>query len=446
VWHYAQAAARLFPELERGMRELQDFGPGFDPASGQVGNRGEWDRRAAVDGHSGTILRVLREHQMSADDAFLRRLWPKVKLALDWLMGQDGKGSGVIEGAQPNTLDADWFGPVPWLSSLYLAALRAGEAMALEVGDADQAAKCRAILAAGGRHLEERLFNGEYFIQILDPAHAKNVGSGLGCEIDQVFGQHWCRMVGVAPVLDEAKVKSALRSIYTYNFAPDVGPYRAANKPGRWYAMPGEAGLLMCTFPKGGEAEACGHPPVWSAMYFNECMNGFEHQAAAHMIWEGMVTEGLTVARALHERYAPAKRNPFNEVECGDHYARSMASYDLFLAAAGFECHGPKGHIGFSPRLTPEQFRCAFTAAEGWGSFAQTRGDGRQTMTLSVKWGRLRLKTFACSVAGAVATVSAKVDGQPVPAEVRVADGRAVTTFGREVVLATEQTLSVELA
>jgi len=44
------------------------------------------------------------------------------------------------------------------------------------------------------------------------------------------------------------------------------------------------------------------------------------------MIWEGMVMEGLAVERAVHDRYHAAKRNPWNEVECGDHYARSMAS------------------------------------------------------------------------------------------------------------------------
>ena len=34
-------------------------------------------------------------------------------------------------------------------------------------------------------------------------------------------------------------------------------------------------------------------------MYFNECMNGFEYQVAGHMIWEGMVLEGLAIARPI---------------------------------------------------------------------------------------------------------------------------------------------------
>jgi hypothetical protein len=132
----------------------------------------------------------------------------------------------------------------------------------------------------------------------------------------------------------------------------------------------------------------------WSAMYFNECMNGFEYQAAGHMIWEGLVQEGLAITRAIHDRYAASRRNPWNEVECGDHYARSMASYGVFLAACGYEYHGPKGYLAFAPRLSPDAFRAAFTAAEGWGTYHQTRQDRNMTAAVAVKWGRLKLKTL----------------------------------------------------
>jgi hypothetical protein len=88
---------------------------------------------------------------------------------------------------------------------------------------------------------------------------------------------------------------SALKSLWRYNFSPDVGPYREIYKPGRWYAMAGEAGLLMCSFPRRdwdyAQAKAA-RATDWAAGYFNECMNGFEYQAAGHMIWEGLTLEG----------------------------------------------------------------------------------------------------------------------------------------------------------
>ncbi len=124
-------------------------------------------------------------------------------------------------------------------------------------------------------------------------------------------------------------------------------------------------------------------------------MNGFEYQVAGHMIWEGQVQEGLAVARAVHDRYHPARRNPWNEVECGDHYARSMASYGVYLAACGFAYHGPHGLIGFSPRLSPQKFRAAFTAAEGWGTYDQQESANQLSAAIEVRWGSLAVRTIA---------------------------------------------------
>ena len=154
--------------------------------------------------------------------------------------------------------------------------------------------------------LDRELFNGEYYVQIPDKAHEHSVGSHNGCEIDQVFGQSWAWQVGLGRILPVKHVKQALASLWKYNFAPDVGPFRKAHQPGRWYAMAGEAGLIMCTWPRGeGRRVQQGFD-----FYFNECMNGFEYQVAGHMIWEGMVQEGLAVARAIHDRYHPSRRNP----------------------------------------------------------------------------------------------------------------------------------------
>ena len=213
-------------------------------------------------------------------------------------------------------------------------------------------------MATGQKNFVAQLFDGEYFINKVDPKHLDAINSGTGCEIDQVFGQSWAFQVGLPRVLPQKETVSALKSLWRYNFSPDVGPYRAIYKPGRWYAMAGEAGLLMCSFPRRDwdYAQAAGKGPEWAAGYFNECMNGFEYQAAGHMIWEGLTQEGLAVTRALHDRYHASRRNPWNEVECGDHYARSMASYGVYLAACGFEYHGPQR----THRLRAENFAGEF--------------------------------------------------------------------------------------
>jgi hypothetical protein len=134
--------------------------------------------------------------------------------------------------------------------------------------------------------------------------------------------------------------------------------------------------------------------PSWQIGYFNECMSGFEHQVASHMIAEGLVEEGLAITRAIHDRYHAAKRNPFNEIECSDHYARAMASYGSFISVCGFECHGPAGLLGFAPRLTPDNFRAAFTAAGGWGTYEQNRTGTTQRHQITVRHGRVQLRTL----------------------------------------------------
>lgn len=396
VWHYAHAMARLFPELERITREHVDLGVGFNEKTGVMGFRAEFDRGLAVDGQAGTLLRCYREHLMSADDSFLKRAWPRIKKAYDPLLRLDADRDGILQGAQMNTLDEPWFGKNAWQSSLYVAALRAGEKMARLMADSDFAERCSATVGRGSERLMRELFDGEYFYNRVDPKHLDAINSGTGCEIDQVFGQSWAFQVGLGRILPEKETRSALRSLWKYNFTPDVGPYRQAYKDGRWYAMPGEAGLLMCSFPRSDwdYNNAKGKGPSWATGYFNECMNGFEHQVAGHMIWEGMVQEGLTVERAIHDRYSAAKRNPWNEIECGDHYSRSMASFGVYLAACGYEYDGPAGRLAFAPRLTPDSFKCAFTCAEGWGTFEQKRDGGSQKASIKIAWGQLKLRTL----------------------------------------------------
>jgi uncharacterized protein (DUF608 family) len=407
VWHYAQAVGRLFPELERDLRERTDYGIAFNDETGLIRFRGEFNDRDATDGQAGVILRTYREHQMSPDDGFLRRVWPRCKKTLEFLIGQDmrdGAPDGIPVGEQHNTLDAEWFGKVPVLASLYLAALRAGEAMAKDIGDTEFEQRCREIHARGMESIKT-LFKPDFgfFVQEVDPEHLDAIGVGDGCYIDQVMGQWWAFQLGLGRLYDKELIHSALQSLWDYNFCPDMGRLRAsienAAVRGRPYALAGDAGLVMCTWPKGGKRDDW--EKHWQFGYFNECMTGFEYEAAGHMIWEGtpeMIEHGLAICRAIHDRYDGRLRNPYNEIECSDHYARAMASYGAFLAACGFEYDGPRGHIGFAPRLTPEKFKAAFTAAEGWGSYEQVREAGQQVCRLTVHHGEAVVETLSVVV------------------------------------------------
>ena len=399
VWNYAQGMARIFPALERDVRQRTDFGLAWHP-SGATDYRGECGRNVAHDGQCGVILRAYREHQMSADSAFLHHNWPRIRKSIEYMIGCDGDDNGLLEGEQYNTLDAAWYGPMAWISGLYIASLRAGEAMATEMGDANFAARCRTIAERGTMELVKKLYNGEYFIHIPDPNHPEVTSTRNGCHIDQLMGQAWAMQVGLPRIAPVKETLSALEALWKYNFTPDAGTFRMKSKirGGRVYALAGEGGMVMTTFPHGGAEQASGKGGF--AFYFNEVWTGQEHQAAAHYLWEGQTQKGLAITRMVEDRHHAARRNPYNEVECSDHYTRAMASYGTFLAACGYEYHGPKGHIGFAPRLSPDDFKAAFTAAEGWGTFSQQRKGGKQVHTLAVAVGQTAAEVSGVRASG----------------------------------------------
>jgi non-lysosomal glucosylceramidase len=442
VWNYEHGMARLFPQLERSVREMQDYHPeaGFVEDTGMVRFRGEGWNLWAADGQAGTVLKAYREHLVSPDDQFLRRLWPRVRRALEFLIEQDGDGDGLIEGSQHNTYDINFFGPNTMVGSLYLAALRAGEQMARVVGDAEFAATCRTIFDSGSRLTVEKLFDGEYFVQQVDLTKHPKHQYADGCLADQLFGQGWAHQVALGYVYPQDKVRAALAAIWKYCWAPDVGPQNEVHPPQRWFARPGEAGLFTCTWPKSQ------HLGPDSVLYRDEVWTGIEYQVAGNMVWDGMLTEALAICRAIHERYHPAKHNPWNEIECGDHYARGMASHGVFLALCGFEYDGPRGHLGFAPRMTPEDFRAAFTAAEGWGTFSQQQQPEQTQYEIAVRWGQLHIKTLALQAAEGVEpkTLRVALAGRELAAEFDQREGRLQIGLTQPVIIRCGESLQIE--
>ena len=435
VWNYEHSMARLFPELERNVRERQDFGASFEESTGLVGFRS--DREYAADGQCGTILKAYREHLVSPDDKFLKRNYPRIKKALEFLIKRDGNGDGVIEDSQPNTYDIEFFGANTFVGSLYLAALRAGEEMARETGDTTFADQCHGIYQSGREATMKRLWNGEFFIQEVDQSKFTKYQYGPGCLADQLFGQGWAHQVGLGHIYPADAVKTGLRSIWKYNWAPDVAGQNKRWPPQRPFAESGEAGLFTCTWPVGGRESE----PV---LYRDEVWTGIEYQVAGHMVWEGLVNEGLSICRGVHERYHPIKRNPYNEVECSDHYSRAMASWGVFTALSGFEYHGPAGRIAFSPKLNPQEFKSAFTVAEGWGTFAQTMAGALGAASLHLAWGSLKLSEISLD---GPPNLTAEVwhRGHKLPSAAQANAGRVTVKLDKPIELKAGDTLEVRL-
>ncbi len=438
VWNYEHATARLFPEFSRSNRVMQDLGVALQE-DGVVGFRG--NNAYAADGQVGTILKCYREHLISADDAFLKTNWPKIKRAMEYSIGHDSNDDGLIEDRQHNTYDIEFYGPNPFVGSLYLAALRAAEEMARRVGDTDFATRCRKIFESGSRLSMERMFNGEFFEQRVDLNEHPRMQFAKGCLCDQMFGQGWAHQVGLGHIYPVDAVRKTLESIYKYNWAPDVGPQTAHHAPDRYFARRGDSGLFICTWPYAK------HPGNDSVLYRDEVWTGCEYQVAGHMIWEGMLTEAFAILRGVHERYSGLINNPFNEVECGDHYARAMASWGCLTALSGFEYDGPAGIIGFAPRLTPENFRVFFSASEGWGTFAQNQSYRHKKATLEPRWGKVRLNEFRLQLPEEFKTPDpkAQISKEKIEFEFNREGRQVAFRFAKPVVIEKGQILELEV-
>ena len=367
VWNYEQATGFLFGKLAQTMRKTE-FGLATDNTgfmSFRVGlpleTRAQSMKAAAADGQMGTIMRMYRDWQLSGDKQLLTELYPAVKRSMEfaWLKGGwDGNKDGVMEGCQHNTMDVEYYGPNPQMQIWYLGALRAMEEMAKAVGEHLFAADCHRLFEQGKRFADEQLFNGEYYEQIIQTPETREqllmatvaTGKaytsdppyqlGKGCLVDQLIGQYMAHVYGLGYLINPEHAQKTLQSIMKYNYRPTM--LNHFNNM-RSYALGDEAALLMASYPKGGR-------PKIPFPYFSEVMTGFEYTAAIGMLYEGQTDAGLTCIKNIRDRYNGLKRSPFDEAECGHHYARAMTSWGAVLALTGFQYSGVNKSMSFQAR------------------------------------------------------------------------------------------------
>jgi uncharacterized protein (DUF608 family) len=396
VWNYAQALPHLFPDLERTLRETE-FGPSQDASGHQVFRSAlpirpiVHDFHAAADGQLGGIVKVHREWRISGDTEWLRGIWPAVKLSLNYCIDTwDPTGRGLLVEPHHNTYDIEFWGADGMCTSFYLAALQAAVSMAEAVGD-DPAAY-RDLLAKGRAAMENELWDGEYFIQRIqweglrapNPTAAPSFGTryspeavellaaegpkyqyGSGCLSDGVLGAWLAACSGVEPVLDADKVAGHLLAVHRYNLRRDLSDHANPQRP--TYALGHEAGLLLCTWPKGGKL-------TLPLVYCDEVWTGIEYQVASHLMMMGHVDEGLEIVRSVRDRYDGRVRNPFNEYECGHWYARAMSSYALLQGLSGARYDAAEKVLYLKPGVSGD-FRAFLSTATGYGTVGVRDGE-----------------------------------------------------------------------
>jgi hypothetical protein len=188
-------------------------------------------------------------------------------------------------------------------------------------------------------------------------------------------------LIGLGDVIDCNKIRKTLKSIYKFNWRSSLKDHPNMQ---RVYALNDEAGLILCTWPRGGR-------PKTPFPYSDEVWTGFEYQVASHLFYEGFIKEGLSIVKGARDRHDGFRRNPWDEFECGHHYARAMSAYGLLLALSGFKFDVGVGMIGFEPRLSVTPFRTFWSLDGCWGEYEQQTG---KSATVSVAEGSLTLKVL----------------------------------------------------
>ncbi len=397
VWNYETATSFLFGDLAKTMRDVElTYG---SKINGKMMNRvslpleinTSLDHVAAADGQMGTVMRFYRDWILCGDMEFLKKYWLKIKEAISyaWIVnGWDANQDGVEEGEQHNTMDVNYYGPNPQMQFWYFGALKAGSVMAKAMNDEAFASKCDQVFQKGSLWVDKNLFNGEYYEQkITDPKSFQylNINDtsvkipdyqlGSGCLVDQLVGQYMAHVCGLGYLAKKENIKTALKTVMKRNY---MDRFDNTFNNMRSYVMDKESGLIMASWPKGRLKTPF--------PYFAESMSGFEYAAAVGMIYEGHIEDGLKCIKSIRDRFDGEKRNPFDEPECGHHYARAMASWSAVLALSGFHYYGPEKSMSF----TSKNGSYFWSNGYAWGT-CKILGD---RVNLEILNGQLELNSF----------------------------------------------------
>ena len=155
-----------------------------------------------------------------------------------------------------------------------------------------------------------------------------------------------------------------------------------------------------------------------------------------------MFSQQLTILKNtdIRQRHDGSRRSPWNEVECGDHYVRPLASWVLLEAATGYRYDATRESLAFAPRLSPDNFCSFFITGSGWGVFSQSGNCAR----LGLDFGSLNLKELCLKTGCTDAAVH--LGEQAVATDIERIDGLMRLRFTEPVTVAAGEALTVTFA
>ncbi len=403
----------------------------------------------------GQIIKAYLDWKLSGDTEWLRAHWPKIQrgISFAWIPGGwDPNRNGVMEGVQHNTYDVEFYGPNPLGGIYYLGGLRAAEEMARVLGDTAAADEYQALFSKGRAWIDQNLFNGEFYIQQvrgipksqIAPATIGDMGAAdpehpefqlaNGCLADQLIGQYLADLAGLGPLLNPANIRKTLESIRKYNHRAELFDHDSVQ---RVYALNDEPALLVCDYTKAGR-------PKIPFPYYAEAWTGIEYLVAAQFLQAGMLREGLETIENVRRRFDGERRNPWDEPECGHHYARAMSAWSTVVAFSGFEYHAGEKAISLIPKTRVPAFVSFYSTGLGWGSFSIQRTGGSARVEIAVTEGSLPLRSIRVGETAQGAT-AITLDGRRHPHQLTRRDDGVTLLLAEDVVVPAGGKLVVNL-
>jgi uncharacterized protein (DUF608 family) len=158
---------------------------------------------------------VDRLWQCSGEEKVLTEFYPVVKNGIEYLTSLDRDCDGLLD-LEPDPCGNQfygawaWHGTSPYVAGFWLAALATAERMARASNDPAFANTCRILYDEGCRTLDEKLWNGRYYLLYSDPA--------TGCRSDtvlsnQLAGQWIACLHGLPLVFPADRAKSVLETV-----------------------------------------------------------------------------------------------------------------------------------------------------------------------------------------------------------------------------------------
>lgn len=382
------ATSLLFPELDRltvnCWRNLQRDN-GIVAHSIPCNSRQCDDNE--IDGHrldlpAQFVFQSLRAALWSGDPDWLREVWPDCKRALAYVLRErDANGDGLpdMEGVMCSYDNFPMYGVAPYVVTQWLAALALALKVARMLEDKAFLGEYTDKFRSGCATLAEKTWNGRYF-SLYSDFRESDPGGRDGCMTDQLIGEGVAQQLGLPALLEETKVRGALRSIYAMNYKP-------------------EQGLRNCQWP--GDAFLHDIDKDTWVDQANTCWTGVEFNFAAQLYAHGMVEKAEAIVHNIDARYRKWGLY-FDHQEFGGHYFRPMSALAVPNAYLGLSYDGETLRIrpaGSEPGETARPLpagRWCFLFPGGYGTLFHSPEETR----LVVRSGRLEARVIEIHLPG----------------------------------------------